>query len=73
MAVLAFLTQPNYLKLQTIRSKDELNVFMDYGNSEIEKLAEQYWGTVASIRDCFDERSSYRQFLKDSCNHGSYQ
>ena len=41
---------------------------MDYGNSEIEKLAEQYQGTVASIQDCLDEWSSYRQFLKDSCN-----
>ena len=48
-------------------STDELDVFMEYGNQQIENLAGQFQGAVDSTQDCLDEWSSYRQFLKESC------
>ena len=48
-------------------SADELHVFMEYDNKQIENLSSQYQGTVDSIQNCLDEWSSYRQFLQESC------
>lgn len=42
------------------------DLLAEHGNTDIETLATQYQGVVASVEACQEEWSSYRQFLKET-------
>ena len=44
------------------------NLLLEYGNEEVVTLAELFRGVVASAEVCQEERSGYRQFLRESGN-----
>ncbi len=46
---------------------EELKAFMEYGNDEVNTLADQFQGVVADSIECQEEWSSLKQFLKENC------
>lgn len=59
----------NPAKLPIAPTDDDMDSFLEYGNTQIEELSTQYQGVVASSECCLEEWNSYRQYLRESCVH----
>ena len=53
-------------KLSKTPTREELCAFVQYGNEEVNTLADHFDGAVDG-EECIQEWSSFRQYLKDSC------
>ncbi len=55
--------------LPTNPSTEDIELFTEYGNDNVEKLGSHFQGVVAdSSIECIEEWNSFRQFMKDNCS-----
>ena len=50
-------------------STADLEMFVEYGNNDVERLSQQFQVAVADSVECIEEWCSFRQLLQDSCHH----
>ena len=67
MAAFAVLDPSKLPQLSTRPTREELNAFVQYGNTEIESLARQF-GATDEVQEYLEEWASFRQYLRDTCS-----